>query len=140
MTPRASYAAYLERCNEHRFDELAEFVHDDVVVNGVPVGLAGYAAGLRDVVHAFADYRWELRHLVADEQQIAVHLADTGTHTGTRWGIAPTGRRVWTDEFAHYRLADGRIAEVWVTADDLRVIEQLSSPSAPQVPAPHPGP
>ena len=30
------YRSYLRRCNEHRFDELGEFVDGSVEVNGVP--------------------------------------------------------------------------------------------------------
>jgi predicted ester cyclase len=49
---------------------------------------------------------------------IAAHFADTGTHV--------SGRAVRTQEFAFYRVAGGRIAEVWVTADNLAVREQLN--------------
>jgi predicted ester cyclase len=41
----ALYARYLQRCNEHRFSELAEFVADDVEVNDAAMGLAGYGDG-----------------------------------------------------------------------------------------------
>jgi predicted ester cyclase len=44
---------YLQRCNEHRFDELGEFVAEDV--NGPTEGLSRYIAGLRAVVEAFPD-------------------------------------------------------------------------------------
>jgi predicted ester cyclase len=88
------------------------------VVNGLPQGLDGYVAGLRDVIRAFPDYRWQLRHLLIDGDLIAAHFADTGTHV--------SGRAVRTQEFAFYRVAGGRIAEVWVTADNLAVREQLN--------------
>lgn len=126
--PRAFYAAYLQRCNEHRFNELGDFVADDVAVNGAPVGLGGYSAGLRAVVDAFDDYRWELRHLLVEGSLLSVHLHDTGTHTGTRWGIPPTGRHIVTHEFAVYQMSGGKIAEVWVTADDVAVMHQLRTP------------
>jgi ketosteroid isomerase-like protein len=42
--------------------------------------------------------------------------------------VADTGRRVVTEEYAFYRLRDGRIAEVWGTADDLALLRQLQSP------------
>jgi hypothetical protein len=35
---------------------LATFVHHEVVVDGEPVDLTGYAAGLQDVVEGFDDY------------------------------------------------------------------------------------
>jgi predicted ester cyclase len=121
----AFYRRYNACCNEHRFEDLGDFVASDVVVNGTECGLDAYAEGLRAVVRAFPDYRWELRHLLVDEPWIAAHFADTGTHRGPFLGVAATGRSVSTQEFAFYRLDAGRIAEVWVTADDLDLLNQL---------------
>jgi len=108
---RAFYEEYIGVCNAHRFDELGRFVRDDV--GGTPPGLAAYADGLRAVVHAFPDYRWEVLHLVADGDLMAAHLVATGTHLGAFRGVAPTGRVLRTQELAMYRLVDGRIGEVW---------------------------
>lgn len=55
------YRRYNACCNEHRFDDLSEFVAADVTVNGTDHGLSVYVEGLRAVVRAFPDYRWELR-------------------------------------------------------------------------------
>ena len=121
----AFYRRYNECCNEHRFEDLPGFVADTVIVNGTDHGLDAYTEGLRTVVRAFPDYRWDLRHLVVDQPWIAAHFADTGTHRGTFLGVPATGRSVGTQEFAFYRVEDGRIAEVWVTADDLQLLEQL---------------
>jgi predicted ester cyclase len=121
----AFYRRYNQRCNEHRFPELGEFVADDVVVNGEPDGLSGYISGLQAVVEAFPDYRWDLQHLLVDPPWISAHFHDSGTHRGAFTGIAPTGRPVTTQEFALYRVDAGKIVEAWVTADDLRLLEQL---------------
>ena len=121
----AFYRRYNACCNEHRFEDLADFVARDVVANGTERGLDAYAEGLRAVVRAFPDYRWELRHLVIDPPWIAAHFADTGTHRGPFLGVPATGRSVSTQEFAFYRVDAGRIAEVWVTADDLHLLQQL---------------
>ena len=121
----AFYRRYNEACNAHRFSELGAFVAEDVDVNGTRQGLDGYIAGLEDVVRAFPDYRWDLRHLLVDGSWVAAHFLDTGTHRGTFLGVAPTGRAVTTQEFALYRIEAGRIREVWVTADDLELLEQL---------------
>jgi steroid delta-isomerase-like uncharacterized protein len=119
------YRRYNAVCNEHRFEALGEFVHEDVVVNGERQGLTGYADGLQAVVRAFPDFRWQLRHLLVDGDVVAAHFTDTGTHRGEWLGVPATGRRISTREFAFYRWSEGRIAEVWVTADDLEVLEQL---------------
>ncbi len=115
---RSWYRRYNEVCNAHRFGELGEFVASDVIVNGEAQGIDRYVAGLRAVVDAFPDYRWDLRHLVVEGPWIAAHFVDTGTSRGTFRGAPPTGRTVTTQEFAMYRLEDGLIAEVWVAADN----------------------
>ena len=121
----AFYRRYNATCNEHRFDRLGEFVAEDVQVNGEAQGLTGYATGLGEVVRAFPDYRWELRHLLIDGDWIGAHFVDTGTHRGTAFGVAATGRSVHTQEFAFYRIDAGKIVEVWVAADNLRTLDQL---------------
>jgi steroid delta-isomerase-like uncharacterized protein len=121
----AFYRRYNACCNEHRFDDLAEFVAPDVVIDGIDRDLDAYAEALRAVVRAFPDYRWELRHLLVDPPWIAAHFADTGTHRGPFLGVPATGRSVSAQEFAFYRVDAGRIAEVWGTADDLHLLQQL---------------
>jgi len=75
----AFYQRYIQRCNEHRFAELGEFVDQDVEVNGARVGLQAYAAGLTTVVQAFPDFHWDLQHLLVDGEWLSTRLFDTGT-------------------------------------------------------------
>lgn len=119
------YRRYNRACNEHRFADLGAFVADEVQVDGERRGLRGYISSLEAVVSAFPDYRWDLQHLLVDGHQIAAHFIDTGTHLGRFLDIPATGRTVTTQEFAIYRVQAGKIAEVWGTADDLRLVEQL---------------
>ena len=53
------------------------------------------------------------------------HFHDSGTHRGTFLDIPATGRPVTTQEFALYRVDAGKIVEVWVTADNLLLVEQM---------------
>lgn len=121
----AFYRRYIGRCNAHDFDALAGFVDAEVEVNGERQGLEGYRAGLQAVVHAFPDYRWEVRHLFVRDRWVSAHFVDTGTHGGAFLGVPATGRRVSTQEFAVYRVTGGKIVEVWVVADNLGLLEQL---------------
>ena len=121
----ALYRRYNACCNAHDFDRLGEFVVDDVEVNGEIQGLESYVAGLRTVVSAFPDYRWDIQHLFVDSPWVSAHFTDTGTHRGEFLGIPATGRQVRTQEFSVYRFGTGRIVEVWVAADNLSVLEQL---------------
>jgi len=114
---QAFYRRYLERCNEHRFEELGEFVDENVRVNGAEMGLDGYAAGLRAVVDAFPDYHWDLQQLLVDGDWLSAHLIDTGTHAGTFLDLPATGRVISAQEFAVYRLHNGKIADSWGDLD-----------------------
>lgn len=109
----AQYERYLACCNEHRFDQLSEFVGEQVRGSGAADGLAAYIDRLEAVVAAFPDYRWELQALLTEQESIAARLIGQGTHTGPFEGIAPTGRRVTTQELVFYRFADGKIIECW---------------------------
>jgi predicted ester cyclase len=119
------YRRYNERCNDHQFALLGDFVAEDVEVNGETQGLGSYVAGLEAVIRAFPDYRWNLRHLLVDSPWISAHFLDTGTHRGTFLDVPPTGRRIKIQEFATYRLDAGKIVEVWVAADNLDLLAQL---------------
>jgi predicted ester cyclase len=109
----ALYERYLGRCNEHRFDELGEFVSEQVSGSGPVDGLAAYIDGVKAVCTAFPDYRWDLQQLVVEENTIAARLIGQGTHNGTFSGIAATGRRISTQELVMYRIADGKIDRCW---------------------------
>jgi steroid delta-isomerase-like uncharacterized protein len=121
----AFYRRYNACCNEHRIEDLGEFVARDVAIDGTDRGLDAYAAELRAVVRAFPDYRWDLRRLVVDAPWIAAHFTDTGTHREEFRGVPATGRTVTVPEFAFYRVDAGRIAEVWGSAFHLHLLEQL---------------
>lgn len=119
------YRRYNERCNDHQFALLSDFVAENVEVNGQVQGLSAYVAGLEAVIRAFPDYRWNLCHLLVDSPWISAHFLDTGTHRGTFLDVPATGRSVKIQEFATYRFDAGKIVEVWVTADNLGLLAQL---------------
>ena len=94
----AIYNRYLQRCNEHRFDELDEFVDEHVEVNGVVQGLHGYAEGLGAVVEAGPDYHWDLRPAGRGrlaERAFDRHGHDLGRPADKHSGVrdVPGGRR-----------------------------------------------
>jgi predicted ester cyclase len=105
------YRRYLQRCNDHRFDELGEFVAQDV--DGPGQGLDTYIAKVREVIDAFPDYRWDLQRLLTDGEYLAARLLGSGTHAGTFRGIAATGQVIRTQELVMYHFLDGKIVQCW---------------------------
>jgi predicted ester cyclase len=108
----ALYTRYLQRCNEHRFSELGEFVADDVEVNDTPTGLRGYGDGLQSIIDIYPDFHWDLRRLLVDGSWLGARLIDTGS---TR-----DGRSITLQEFSQYRIENGRIAASWGDLDPPR--------------------
>jgi predicted ester cyclase len=109
----ARYERYLACCNENRFDELGEFVDEQVSGSGSVDGLAAYVERVKAVRTGFPDYHWELREVVIEGNAIAARLTGQGTHTGFFDGIAPTGRKITIQELVLYRFADGKIVQCW---------------------------
>ena len=54
----------------------------------------GFKEYMRAVRRAFPDFHNHVEELVAEGDRVVARLTDTGTHTGTLFDIAPTGRRV----------------------------------------------
>jgi predicted ester cyclase len=98
-------------------------VHERLTVNGETRAASEYAEDVARVGAAFPDYRWTLQHAVVEPPWLSVHLTDRGTHQGPWLGRPGTGRTVTTDEFAMYRIVDGRIAEIWSAADNARLVD-----------------
>ncbi|WP_432545073.1 ester cyclase [Kineococcus sp. SYSU DK002] len=109
----ALYERYLTCCNEHRVDELGEFVAEQVSGSGPIDGLAAYIDGVRAVCTAFPDYRWQVQQVIIEGDTIAARLTGHGTHSAPFSGIAPTGRRITVQELVVYRVADGKIVHCW---------------------------
>jgi predicted ester cyclase len=109
----ARYERYLACCNEHRFDELDEFVDERVSGSGPVDGQAAYIEGVRAVGTGFPDYHWDLQELIVEENTIAARLIGRGTHTGAFDGIAPTGRKITIQELVVYHFAAGKIIHCW---------------------------
>lgn len=127
----AHYAAYLDACSRHAWEEILPFVADTVVVNGVEQSRSEYVAGIRRTVEVFPDYRWTLRRALVDGQWLAVHLTTTGTRLGDFLGAPGDRSRVATEEFDMYRIVDGVIHEVYGTADNARLRRVDPPGSAP---------
>jgi steroid delta-isomerase-like uncharacterized protein len=81
---------------------------------------------------AYPDRRFTIEDLVADRDRVVVRWTFEGTNTGPLYGNPATGRRVSVTGMNLFRVAAGRITELWVSADDLGELEQLGLVTAPK--------
>jgi steroid delta-isomerase-like uncharacterized protein len=126
---RRFYEELWNRGNFDAADDLvaADYVRHDLRPGDAPAGPAGQKAVAQKFRAAFPDVSLEVEALVAEGDLVAARWTMSGTHTGA-WGeVAPTGRRVRFSGVNFFRIANGKIAEIWNVRDDLGLREQLGT-------------
>jgi steroid delta-isomerase-like uncharacterized protein len=79
----------------------------------------------------FPESRQTLTHLVAEGDLIAVWATYAGTQKGLLGPFPPLGKSFQIEFGAVFRLAQGKIAEWWVTWDTAALLTQLGHLPAP---------
>jgi predicted ester cyclase len=97
-----------------------------------PVAAHGVAQWLRA---AYADLRWDVHHVVAEDDLVAVRCTMSGRHTGdfvaydvegcVAEAFPPTGRRFASSQSHWLRIRDGQVVEHWAQRDDYGMAHQL---------------
>jgi predicted ester cyclase len=80
---------------------------------------------------AFPDVSWAVLRTLAQGDHAWIETRMSGTHEGTFFGIAPTGRRFEVRQVHMLRLQDRLIREHWAVRDDLGVLVQLGALEPP---------
>ncbi|NPU14053.1 SnoaL-like domain-containing protein [Bradyrhizobium sp. 83002] len=120
------YRAYIVCLNAQAWPALGDFVHDRVVHNGQPLGLAGYRDMLIGNFAEIPDLRFNIGLLLSDPPRIASRLDFDCTPKGEFLGLPVNGRRVAFSENVFYAFRDRRIAEVWSVIDKAVIETQLA--------------
>jgi steroid delta-isomerase-like uncharacterized protein len=116
--------------NSHELDPMRSMVTPSYVhhtMGGAELDIAGFDAGLRGVLTAFPDLRYEVIHVVEQPPLAAVALQAIGTHRASYLGIAATGQTVTLRGMYHCRVEDDRIAEDWDVFDLLTPVLHLGA-------------
>ncbi|MEZ4712673.1 MAG: ester cyclase [Caldilineaceae bacterium] len=79
---------------------------------------------------AFPRYELIAEDMVAEGDKVAVRATFNGKHEHEFFGITPTGKSVSISVLLIYRIADGKIAEHWMNADQLSLMQQLNAVAA----------
>jgi predicted ester cyclase len=62
---------------------------------------------------------------IADGEKVATRWTATGTNTGSRNGMPPTGKRITISGISIERYAHGKMVESWVNWDFMGMPQQL---------------
>ena len=115
--------------NEGNLDVVDELVAPDIFDHAAVAehrhGIAGFKHVMEWVRTFSSDVHYEIEDIIAEGEKVAVRMTQSGTHTGSVKGNPATGKRFSVDYVHWFRLADGKVAEMWAVRDDLSRLEQL---------------
>jgi ketosteroid isomerase-like protein len=127
-----------------RFHTIQHAALTPQVIESTPESEKAAYAWLRAV---WGDRCVTIDEMIAEGDRVMVRWTFRGTHIGEYHGLAPTGRPVTYSGIDIFRIADGRIAEVWDIYDRLWLWQQLgvlpalrdAIAAAPSIPIPSMG-
>ncbi len=120
-----------EAMNSRRYDLLDEIVapgfvrHCQATPDVEVRSLRAFKEFLTRDNAVFPDSVQTLRHQVAEGDLVAVWATYEGTQQGPMGPFPASGKRVWLEFGAFLRIDSGRIAEMWVTWDNMAALAQL---------------
>jgi steroid delta-isomerase-like uncharacterized protein len=91
-------------------------------------GPQAFVTFMRGVSKAFPDFRFDIRHVVAENDLVAAHYTFAGTQEDTFLGTVPSrGQSFSTPGMSLFRCSGGLIQELWVTFHSLAMMQQLGA-------------
>jgi len=119
-----------EVCSKGNFDVADEifapdYVNHDPLDSWDPRGPEGVKRLFRLYREAFPDLEYSIEDQIVDGDKVVTRWKAWGTNSGAFGAIAPTGLWATTDGITIDRIADGKIAESWVTWNALGFFQQL---------------
>ena len=110
--------------NDHDWDAL-----DNVMAPGFTTKFRRFYGGeeqfdvswlkekFEEYTHVFPDLHHETYEMVAEDDWVLVRLHYTGTHQGLIHGVEATGKKIDVNQHLSFRLEEGRIVEMYSSAD-----------------------
>jgi len=112
----------------HLLDEIvaSDFVRHCQATPEVTIrNLEQFKEFLRQEAAVYPDSIQTIKHLLAEGDMVAVWVTYEGTQTGQMGPFPPSGRRMRVDFGAFLRVEHRKIAELWVTWDNMAALAQL---------------
>ena len=115
-------------------DELLipDFVEHEELPPGIPPGREGPKVLFTMLRSGFPDIKATIEHLIAEGDQVVLHMTWTGTQKGEFMGIPPTGKSISINVIDILVIAEGRFVEHWGVMDSMAMMQQLGVAPAPE--------
>jgi predicted ester cyclase len=112
-------------------DRLGDFTAPGYQVREVPPGTPPGADAVKQIVTmfrtGFPDLKIVIEELIGEGDWIAARATTHGTHQGTIFGIAPTGKTIAVSGLTMVKIVDGKLTESWVKNDIASLMAQLGA-------------
>lgn len=95
---------------------------DHIIPPGTAPGLEGFKAVITQIRTAFPDMTYKLEDIIAEGDKVVSYWTNSGTNTGELNGMPPTGKKVEMEGVDIYRIANGKVVEVWGVHDVTEVL------------------
>ena len=103
----------------------SDYINHNPAAPDTPPGPDGLRPIIEGIRQGFPDLRYEIKNIVASNNQVAVHTIMYGTHTGNLFGINPTNKKVEVPQMQIEKISNGKIIEHWRVTDELIMQRQL---------------
>jgi len=91
-----------------------------------PTGRAEIKRFVADIHAAVPGVRFDIDHLFADGDRVALYLSGSGIHSGAYAGVAPTGRSVTIVAMSIFVMRDGQITDRYNITDLAGLMRQIA--------------
>jgi steroid delta-isomerase-like uncharacterized protein len=76
---------------------------------------------------ALPDLTHPIEELIAEGDKVAFRGRYQGTHTGDFMGVPASGRRISVVGVGVFRVANGKVAEFWVSPDRMSLMQEMGA-------------
>ncbi len=92
---------------------------------GLPPTSEGFKQSFVIFRKAFPDLKYLIEDMAAEGDKVAIRWTAKGTHKSELFGIPPTNKQITVTGIDFFRIADGKLLELWLSWDQLGMMQQL---------------
>jgi len=115
--------------NKHNIAAFDNYFTSDFLYHSAEGEMNGeqYKGLCRAYIDAFPDLQITTDDLIAEDDKVTKVWTAHCTHKGDFMGIPPTGKSIVVKGIEVFRIADGKVAELWACMDNLGMLQQLGA-------------